>query len=65
MVESVHLRKEEDIEGLLCAIYVPQSNWVEEERIEHKKYQNICKIIQQIQEKPTALYKFVWNNDSL
>jgi hypothetical protein len=65
VVENALLRKEEDIEGLLCVIYVPLSNWVEEERIEHKKYQNICNIIQQIQENPTTLHKFVLNNDSL
>jgi hypothetical protein len=58
-------RKEEDIEGLLCVISIPQSNWVEEERIEWKQEKKICNIIQQLQDDPSALDKFAWKNDSL
>jgi hypothetical protein len=58
-------RKEEDTEGLLCAISIPQSDWVEEARIEWKQDQKVCKIIQQLQEDPSALDKFVWKNDLL
>jgi hypothetical protein len=58
-------RKEEDTEGLLCVISIPQSDWVEEARIEWKQDQKVCKIIQQLQEDPSALDKFVWKNDSL
>jgi hypothetical protein len=58
-------RKEEDTKGLLCVIYVLQSNWVEEAMIQWKQYQNICNIIQQLQEDPSTLDKFVWKNDSL
>jgi hypothetical protein len=33
MVVDTLSRKEKYIEGLLCAISIPQSNWVEEARI--------------------------------
>ena len=59
------LSRKEDTKGLLCVIYNPQSEWVEEERIEWKQDQKLCKIIQQLQEDPSALDKFVWKNDSL
>jgi hypothetical protein len=36
---------------------------VEEARIEWKQDQEICKIIQQLQEDPSSLDKFVWKND--
>jgi hypothetical protein len=37
VVEDALSRKEEEIEGSLCAIYIPQSDWVEEARIEWNK----------------------------
>jgi hypothetical protein len=39
--------------------------WVEEARIEWKKDQEVCNIIQQLQEDPRALDKFVWKSDFL
>jgi hypothetical protein len=65
MVADALSRKEEDTEGLLCVISIPQSDWVEEARIEWKQDQKVCKIIQQLQEDPSALDKFVWKNDLL
>jgi hypothetical protein len=59
MVEDALSRKEEDIYGLLCVISIPQFNWVEEKRIEWKKYKKVCNIIQRLQENPSALDKFV------
>ena len=56
-------RKEEETEGSLCAIYIPQFDWVEEATIEWKQYQELCNIIQQLQEDPNVLDKFVWKND--
>jgi hypothetical protein len=50
---------------LLCAISIPQSDWVEEARIEWKQDQNIWNIIQKLQEEPSALDKFMWKNDLL
>jgi hypothetical protein len=38
---------------------------VEETRIEWKKDQEVCKIIQQLQEDPISLDNFVWKNDFL
>ena len=35
-------RKHEDIEGFLCVISLPQSDWVEEAKIEWKKDQKTC-----------------------
>jgi len=57
-------RKEEDIEGLLCDISLPQYVWVEVERIERKYNQKACKIIH-IEEDPSAPHKFLWKNDLL
>jgi hypothetical protein len=56
-------RKEEETKGSLCNIYIPQFDWVEEEMIEWKQDQEVCKIIQQLQEDSSALNKFVWKND--
>ena len=41
-------RKEEDTNGLLCAIFFPQYDLVEEARIKWQQDENICKIIQQL-----------------
>jgi hypothetical protein len=41
IVENVISIKEEEIEGSLCYIYIPQSDWVEEERIEWKEDQEV------------------------
>jgi hypothetical protein len=38
---------------------------VEEAMIEWKQYQEVCKIIQQLQEDPNSLDSFVWKNDLL
>jgi hypothetical protein len=43
-------RTAEEIEGSLCVISIPQSNWVEEARIEWKQVQEACKISQKLQE---------------
>jgi hypothetical protein len=59
------LSRKKDKKGLLCAISIQQSVWVEESRIEWNKDQKVCNIIQQLQEDPSALEKFVWKNDSL
>jgi hypothetical protein len=39
VVANSLLRKEEETEGSLCVIYFLQSDWMEEPRIEWKKYQ--------------------------
>jgi hypothetical protein len=57
--------KKKKQKGSLCVISIPQSDWVEEARIEWKQDQEVCKIIQQLQEDPNALDKFVWKNDFL
>jgi hypothetical protein len=54
-VDDALSRKEEETKGSLCAISIPQFGWVEEATIEWKQNQEVCKIIQQIQEDPSAL----------
>jgi hypothetical protein len=39
VVEDALSRKEEDTKGILCVISIPQSDWVEEARIEWKQDQ--------------------------
>jgi hypothetical protein len=58
-------RKEEEAKRSLCVISILQFDWVEEARIEWKQDQKVCKIIQQIQEDPSALDKFLWKHDLL
>ena len=58
-------RKEEETEGSIRFIYIPQSDWVEEVRIKWKKYQEVCKIIKQLEEDPKSLDNFVWKDDLL
>ena len=58
-------RKDEDVEGMLCAISLPQFVWIDEARIEWKQDQKACKIIQQLEDNPNSLGKFVWKNDLL
>jgi hypothetical protein len=62
VMENSLSRKEEEIEGSLCVIYIPQSDWVEEARVEWKQYQEVRKTIQQLQEDPSSLDNFVWKN---
>jgi hypothetical protein len=42
-----------------------QSEWDEEERIEWKQDQEVCKTIQQLHEDPSSIDNFVWKNDFL
>jgi hypothetical protein len=55
-------RKEEETEGSLCVISILQYDWVEEEMIEWKQYQEVCKVIQQLQEDPSSSGNFLWKN---
>jgi hypothetical protein len=58
-------RKAEGTKGSLCALSILQFDLVEETRIEWKQGQEVCKIIQQLQEDPSSLDKFVWKNNFL
>jgi hypothetical protein len=49
----------------MCVISIQQFDWVEQARIEWKQDQKVCKIIQQLQDDPSALDKFVWENGLL
>jgi hypothetical protein len=65
VVEDALSRKDEETKGSLCVIFILQFDWVEEERIEWKQDQEVCKIIQQLHEDPSSVDDFVWNNDFL
>jgi len=43
------LFKDEDVEALLCAIYIIQSDWINEERYEWKKDKEVWPLIQKLQ----------------
>jgi hypothetical protein len=45
-------RKEEETKGSLRAIFIPQSDWVEEARIEWKQDQEVYKVIQKLHGDP-------------
>jgi hypothetical protein len=62
VVEDSLSRKEKETKGSLCDISILQSNWVEEPRIEWKQYQELCNIIQQLQEDHDSLKNIIWNN---
>ena len=62
---QMHFQENKMTTSLLCEIFIPQFDWVEEARIEWKHNQKSRKIIQQLHEYPSLLDKFVWNNDSL
>ena len=57
MMEDALSMKEQETEGSLCAICISQSDWGK------KQDQEVCNIIQELQEDPSTLDKFVWNND--
>ena len=61
IVVDAILRKVEDTTGLLCVISIPQSNRVEEERINLKRDEKAWKIIHQLGD-PNAIEMFVWKN---
>ena len=59
------LRKDEDVEALLCAISILQPDWVVEAREEWKNDLSVWTLIQKIQKDHSVSYTFVWRNDSL
>lgn len=65
IMENEILRKYKDTNGLLCAMPIPQFDQVEGARIEWDKYENIYKIIKQLQEDPNVVENIMWKNDFL
>jgi len=45
-------RKDEDVEVLLCAIYILQLDWINETRYEWKKDEEVWPLIQKLQKIP-------------
>ena len=58
-------RKDEEVEALLCAIYIIQPYWITEARDEWKKDEEVWKIIQKLQQDPSTSDIFSWKNNSL
>ena len=65
MVEDSLSKKYEDVEVLLCSLFIIQLNWIIEAREEWKNDPSVWSLIQQLQIDPSVTNNFVWNNDSL
>ena len=58
-------RKNEEVEALICAIYIIQPDWITEARDEWKKEEEVWTLIQKFQQYPSTYDTFSWENDSL
>jgi hypothetical protein len=58
-------RKDEDVEAFLCFISIIQPNWIIEARDEWKNDEQVCTLIQRLQQDSSACNTFTWENDSL
>ena len=58
-------RKDEDVEALLCAIYIIQPEWITKSRDEWKNDEYVWTHIQKLQRYPSISETFSWKNDSL
>ena len=58
-------RKNEEVEALLCAISIIQSDWITEAIDEWKKDEELWTAIQKLQQDPSTSNTFSWKNDSL
>jgi len=59
------LRKDEDVEALLYAIYIIQPNWIKKARDEWKNDEEVWALIQKLQQDPSTSDTFSWQNDLL
>ena len=58
-------RKVEEVEALLCAIYIIQPYWITEAGEEWKNDEEVWTLIQKLQQDPSTFDTFSWKNDSL
>ena len=58
-------RKDEEVEALLCAIFIIQPDWITKARDEWKKDEQVWTLIQMLQQDPSTSDKFSWKNYSL
>ena len=58
-------RKNEEVEALLCAIYIIQPDWITKARDEWKNDKDVWTLIQKLQQDPSTYDTFIWRNDSL
>ena len=59
------LRKDEDVEELLCSISIIQPEFITEERDEWKNDEEVQTLIQNLKRDPSTFETFSWKNDSL
>ena len=65
VVADALLRKDEDVEALLCAISIIQLDWINEAREEWKNDEEVWELIRMLQQDPITSDTFKWKNDSL
>ena len=65
VVKDALLRKDEEVESLLCAISIIQPDWITEARDEWKKDEEVWTLIKKLQQDPSTSNTFIWKNDSL
>jgi len=53
------------VEAFIYAISIIQSNWITNARDEWKNDEEVCTLIQNLQQDPSTYETFSWNNDSL
>ena len=58
-------RKDEDVEAFLCTISIIKKDWMNKAGDEWKNDEELWKLIQKIQQDPSASDTFNWKNDSL
>ena len=64
-VADALLRKDEEVEGFICAISIIQIDWKTKARDEWKKDEEVWTLIQNLQQDPSTFDTFSWKNDSL
>ena len=64
-VEDSLSTKDEEVEALLCSLYIIKPYWVVEATMEQKNNQTVWMLIQNIQKDPNALDNLLWKNYSL
>ena len=58
VVANALSRKDEEVEALLCAMYIIQPDWITEARDEWKKDKDVWTLIQKLQQDPSTYDTF-------
>ena len=65
LVADALSRKDEDVEALLCALFIIQLDWIVEARDEWKNDQSMWTLIEKFQKDSSVSNTSMWKNDSL